>query len=303
MDKIINIDRYRHDVSVLAFHHVFTEQELHSRLTPIKEMEVEVSRLEQFILRCLNDGIRFVSIDEVLRADESARLGNCMVLTVDDGYIDVIEVLYPLIERYAIPACVYIVTGYPDGQCLHNYRILEDYVSETENIEFELFGSVYRYRANTTEEKLNALKELNHLVDMNTNGVAESRKIFECFGIDPRYLDKCRTLSWSQIIDLNCSELVTIGSHTVTHPRLTRMGKELAYAELLHSKQRLQEVLNEEVRHFSYPYGDFNDEIKRLVSAAGYATATTIKPGHFSSIDMYAIQRFWLNSDLDIVTV
>ncbi len=66
-----------------------------------------------------------------------------------------------------------------------------------------------------------------------------------------------------------------IGSHTLTHPRLSDLPAAAARQELADSRARLEDRFSQPVRHFCYPYGDYNERTRELVGAAGYHTACT----------------------------
>ena len=91
------------------------------------------------------------------------------------------------------------------------------------------------------------------------------------------------------------SDGVTVGSHTVTHPILTRMPEEEVTRELFQSRQRLEEELGVPIRHFCYPNGrpqDFTPAIQRLVKAAGFQSAcSTIGGINQPSEDRFALKR------------
>ncbi|MGO8928512.1 MAG: polysaccharide deacetylase family protein [Limisphaerales bacterium] len=70
-----------------------------------------------------------------------------------------------------------------------------------------------------------------------------------------------------------------IGSHTLTHPFLTRLSLEKAREEISASKKKLEDRFGRPVRHFCYPYGDWNPAVRDLVLAAGYETACTTEFG------------------------
>ncbi len=72
---------------------------------------------------------------------------------------------------------------------------------------------------------------------------------------------------------------VEVGSHTVSHPRLSRLPPERAWQEIAGSKASLEDVLGEEVRFFAYPYGDYNPKVRDLVMSAGYQAAVTCSRG------------------------
>lgn len=70
-----------------------------------------------------------------------------------------------------------------------------------------------------------------------------------------------------------------IGAHTMTHPRLTTLPPGRARAEIVDSKRALEDRFGRAVRHFCYPYGDYDAAVRDLVAEAGYETACTIAPG------------------------
>jgi peptidoglycan/xylan/chitin deacetylase (PgdA/CDA1 family) len=66
-----------------------------------------------------------------------------------------------------------------------------------------------------------------------------------------------------------------IGSHTLTHARVTRLSVRDAREEIAGSKKKLEDTFGVAVDHFCYPYGDWNDTVRSLVAEAGYRTACT----------------------------
>ena len=70
-----------------------------------------------------------------------------------------------------------------------------------------------------------------------------------------------------------------IGSHTLTHPHLTRLPLAQAREEIIASKKKLEDLFGVAVNHFCYPYGDWDERMRDLVLAAGYRTACTTNFG------------------------
>ena len=84
-----------------------------------------------------------------------------------------------------------------------------------------------------------------------------------------------------------------IGSHTVTHPWLTRISTEAAREEIAASRKVLQDCFGVAVEHFCYPYGDWNERVRDLVTEAGYQTACTTKTGiNSAGQSPFELQRF-----------
>jgi peptidoglycan/xylan/chitin deacetylase (PgdA/CDA1 family) len=70
-----------------------------------------------------------------------------------------------------------------------------------------------------------------------------------------------------------------IGSHTRTHANLTKLSAAEAYMEIVKSKQELERLFDCEIRHFCYPFGQFEKDHSSAVKEAGYASATTTHRG------------------------
>jgi peptidoglycan/xylan/chitin deacetylase (PgdA/CDA1 family) len=70
-----------------------------------------------------------------------------------------------------------------------------------------------------------------------------------------------------------------IGAHSLTHPYLTRVSYREAREEVAASRKKLEDKFGIAIRHFCYPYGDYNEGIRDLVGDSGYTTACTIHHG------------------------
>jgi len=100
-------------------------------------------------------------------------------------------------------------------------------------------------------------------------------------------------LSLEQLLEVRDAG-ITIGSHTCTHARLSEISpdKEKLDEELQTSKQELEEILEQEVRHFAYPYGLYDAETVTAVKQAGYATACSVRSGfNRKGIDPHLLRR------------
>ena len=83
-----------------------------------------------------------------------------------------------------------------------------------------------------------------------------------------------------------------IGSHTLTHPRLTEIAESEAKEEITASKKKLEDLFGVAVRHFCYPYGKWSRRVRDLVEGAGYMTAVTLDFGvNAESRDPFALRR------------
>jgi peptidoglycan/xylan/chitin deacetylase (PgdA/CDA1 family) len=85
---------------------------------------------------------------------------------------------------------------------------------------------------------------------------------------------------------------ITIGSHTLTHPRLKSIDRPSACQEIAISKIALESLTGKPVHFFAYPYGQYTKEIERIVKDAGYVGACSTRSG-FNTLaeNRYALRR------------
>lgn len=85
------------------------------------------------------------------------------------------------------------------------------------------------------------------------------------------------TLTEQQLKELP-SDLISIGSHTMTHPMLPKVNDEHLKQELMGSRSKLERMLNRRITQFSFPYGAFDDRVIDSCREAGYDRAFTALP-------------------------
>lgn len=74
------------------------------------------------------------------------------------------------------------------------------------------------------------------------------------------------------------ADLTTIGSHTLTHPKLPTLGTAEAELEIRLSKANLENMLKRQIKIFSFPYGAFDSNLVSLCQNAGYERVFTTLP-------------------------
>jgi peptidoglycan/xylan/chitin deacetylase (PgdA/CDA1 family) len=87
-----------------------------------------------------------------------------------------------------------------------------------------------------------------------------------------------RILGWDAIMEMKGNGVV-FGSHTKTHPFLSRLSTEEIEDEVSGSKKALEDRLDLPVDFFCYPYGDYDGRVVAALKKAGYLGAATTKRG------------------------
>jgi peptidoglycan/xylan/chitin deacetylase (PgdA/CDA1 family) len=84
-----------------------------------------------------------------------------------------------------------------------------------------------------------------------------------------------------------------IGSHTLSHPFLTKVPRQAAREEITASRKKLEDLFGRPIEHFCYPYGDWNEKVRDVVVEAGYQTACTTDIGINTATDSpFSLRRF-----------
>lgn len=74
---------------------------------------------------------------------------------------------------------------------------------------------------------------------------------------------------------LMLNPLVTLGSHTNTHPNIASLDLRNAKIEVMQSKGDLEQLIGSRVDYFSFPMGSFDDKSIEMVRRAGYKLGFT----------------------------
>lgn len=91
---------------------------------------------------------------------------------------------------------------------------------------------------------------------------------------------------------------IEIGSHSKTHPDLTKIPLKEAYDEIFNSKIELEDLLGIRINFFAYPFGGYNENIKQLVEKAGYIGACIAKAGRVKhNADFFALNRVTITNN------
>ncbi|BAL93778.1 putative hydrolase [Rubrivivax gelatinosus IL144] len=106
-----------------------------------------------------------------------------------------------------------------------------------------------------------------------------------------------RLMSASELRELQAAGM-EIGSHTMSHQRLTSLAAGRRQDEIEASRTMLEDALGSPVHAFAYPYGDFDADSAAAVRAAGYSSACTTQPGWaLRDGDAFRIRRLSVFND------
>lgn len=98
-------------------------------------------------------------------------------------------------------------------------------------------------------------------------------------------------MNWSEILEMRKNN-IQFGSHTVSHPILSKVSEFKLWDEVFNSKKVLENRLNEPVSLFSYPNGDYSDRVISALKRANYLGAVTAEEGvNSGQTDSFKLKR------------
>jgi peptidoglycan/xylan/chitin deacetylase (PgdA/CDA1 family) len=77
----------------------------------------------------------------------------------------------------------------------------------------------------------------------------------------------------TELKEINENKTITIGSHTVSHPVLTKCSDVESSYEINFSKEELENIINKQVKYFAYPNGNYGLREIEILKNNGYTAA------------------------------
>lgn len=225
-------------------------------------------------------------------------------ITIDDGYGDAYRVALPLLRRYDVQATLFVVTDFLDGKAWMWTDKLKFLTRHTTKnwLRLALDDRLTGIELNGARSRRLAATHVNALLKRLPDEIKEQTicKLADSLGValPDAPPDEFAPLSWDEARALDAAG-VEIGSHTVTHPILTRVNPSRLRREISDSKARLEEMLGREVSLFCYPNGDYDEAAVAEVERAGYRCAVTTDYGMNTHITApLRLRRVAAESDL-----
>tara|TARA_B100000315_G_scaffold232321_1_gene244467 strand:+ start:1524 stop:2453 length:930 start_codon:yes stop_codon:yes gene_type:complete len=113
-------------------------------------------------------------------------------------------------------------------------------------------------------------------------------QIFEDNFPDQQKLIDDHYLSWEDVISLDKSGMV-IACHGHQHLYYSKYDYNTQYQDIQFSKNLIEEKLRKEIKYFSYPFGDYNEDSKRVLKNLDFSMSFTTSGK--SEKDLYSIPR------------
>jgi peptidoglycan/xylan/chitin deacetylase (PgdA/CDA1 family) len=248
-------------------------------------------------MRFLHRHYRVVSLSELLSRLAGDVTEPVLAITFDDGYRDNYQYAFPVLQRYGLPATIFLTTGSMDTGEPMWFEQLALAVKKTlrEFIDLDT-APVRRIWLRTQAERLDGNAEIFSVLRRLPD--SERRRLLadvlrQLAAADNEQGER-KMLTWDEV-RLMSANGITFGGHTVNHPFLSRLTSDGFLWEVSECKRRIEDELQLPADYFAYPNGreeDFGLSNKVLIRKAGYrAAVTTIWGVNYGSTDPFELRR------------
>jgi peptidoglycan/xylan/chitin deacetylase (PgdA/CDA1 family) len=207
------------------------------------------------------DVVPLSTIVRKLQAGEPGT-GREVALTFDDGLRNNLTVLYPILQRMQTPATFFVVPGLVErGEWLWTHDARVRLASLTE-VDCYVFAGELQAAASTCNDIVDWMKTLPNKQRMEIQERIQQRT--KSFVPTDAQREEFELMTWEELRSLNAN-LITVGSHSMSHPILSGIDDDEVDREILESRRMLESKLERPVEYFCYPNGNYNEKIVEAV--------------------------------------
>jgi peptidoglycan/xylan/chitin deacetylase (PgdA/CDA1 family) len=258
-------------------------------------------------LLLLRKRFRIISLAEIVARLEAGDLipRNAAAITIDDGYADVYDYAFPILQELEVPATFYVTSGFISGRMWLWPDQIDYALNQTtmSRLTLKLGTLGGQWNLGTPDARLGAWSDIaDHCMALSPVGrrmvIAD---LARALGVSIPEVPSSdyRAASWDQIRKM-AEAGVEIGSHTRTHPRLSALADEAVRMEIVGSKQDIEAQLSRPIHSLAYPHGapaDFDDRCRKVAKMAGYTSAMAGTYDVDVLADRYAVKRLTVGLD------
>jgi peptidoglycan/xylan/chitin deacetylase (PgdA/CDA1 family) len=279
---------------VTVMYHSVPDVECESFIDP--EVSIPAATFERH-LKVLQRHANVIPIDHALAwmRGEGELPPRAAVLTFDDGYLDNVKVVAPLLRQYGMPATMFIATGYVDREEPQWVDQLYTAFRFRQRYELIVDDGGQRFDVSTDRAARRAYKSLT--AQLLAGDVARRRQLLDevTSSLDPSLSCPPLTARWQDLRQLHVDyPEIELGLHGHDHLDLQALPLGEALLEVHRSQSRFEAEMGFRARFMSYPYGRCSPQLASSMAQYGIEAAFRTQPSLRTdrSTDRFAIPRF-----------
>jgi peptidoglycan/xylan/chitin deacetylase (PgdA/CDA1 family) len=218
----------------------------------------------------LAENFDVISLGELRQHLETATpwQNRTVAVTFDGGYSDVLYTAKEVLERFRIPATVFVPSVNLMERKPFWWDVLEDVLvagdgapqtRSPEALVVETEGQSYGWSLASQQDRFRAFDDLYGI--LSDKPPSQQRELMaeivrNLDGVVNEDLDNHATLRAQEIRSLEDSGLITIGGHAHHGGKLSLLSEPEQRDEIEYNKRILEEILGHGIECFAYPFGD-----------------------------------------------
>jgi len=185
-----------------------------------------------------------VPLETLLESAPESLPERAVALTFDDGYVDNLAVVAPILRKHELPATFFLTTRWLDDRGEYWWDLLE--------------------RVTVTDA------ERARMHDLMVHATLEERDalVAEIAGRQSAGAPRVRPMMADEVRQLAAEPRVAVGAHSVNHLALPNQSREVVRREIEESCAALERVVGRPVSLFAYPYGAYDRPSAAVVRAS-----------------------------------
>ena len=302
---MVNLIKKYHEgmATIFMLHRV--EELSKGRIFSNENMKISPSKLEQILKELIKNNYTFISIDELhYNLTNNIKIDKCIVFTLDDGYLDNYTNALPIFIKYNVPFTIYITTSFPDHKFTMWWYALEDIILNSNS---HIFYNSKKYDCSSLKLKQQTFLDIRNSLVKTRFPCQYFLNNFNLYLKNINFEDYNKlAMNWDILKDISKEKLVTIGSHTITHPSFNFLNSDELSYEINHSRYILEKKLNIRIDHFAYPFGSRIEVSNKIINHLlnyNFKTCVTTRMNNIylkHSTRMTGLPRVMLTNDFDM---
>jgi peptidoglycan/xylan/chitin deacetylase (PgdA/CDA1 family) len=215
---------------------------------------------------------------------ESAVIGaplpqKAVLITFDDAYCDFKTNAWPILKKFGLPATIFVPTAYPDNpdKLFWWDKLHLSIMSSTKQCLFLSPIGLLLLTDRVTRSR--SLRKLQNYIKSLPYIKAMALVDEICANVGRSEFSNNNVLGWDELRKLS-REGVELGAHTQTHPILDKLPVNQIREEAVGSYLDLKREIGDVLPIISYPNGNCNAKILKIMQQEGFKLGFTTNDGH-----------------------
>lgn len=239
----------------------------------------------------LNRRLPIIALDKYLEiiSHDRKNSNKYSVITFDDGYRRVLDLVVPFLSSQGFPATFFVTTSHLEDDCLLWFVYINALCSDGPYSLLKVDGDTLLLdtpcnRKKTYQTLINIARESGDPIGFSL-GLSNRYPLTNM--VKRIYAGPTR----EQLAAFENSDLFIVGGHTHSHPFLDQITITEQEFEIRQNKSILEELTQKPVDYFAYTGGIYTGDTINVVKQAGFEAALAVRPKNIGENSLFELPR------------